>query len=54
MTPALPVLSVRNLVKRYRNGTLANDGLCLDLFPGEVFALLGPNGAGKKIGRAHV
>ena len=47
MTPLPPVLSVRDLVKRYRNGTLANDHVCLDLFPGEVFALLGPNGAGK-------
>jgi ABC-type multidrug transport system ATPase subunit len=44
---AAPVLQVRDLVKRYRNGTLANDRLTLDLRPGEVFGLLGPNGAGK-------
>jgi len=44
---APPVLGISNLVKRYRNGTLANDGISLALQPGEVFGLLGPNGAGK-------
>jgi ABC-type multidrug transport system ATPase subunit len=42
-----PVLAVSNLVKRYRNGTLANDGISLALQPGEIYGLLGPNGAGK-------
>ncbi len=42
-----PVLEVRNLTKRYRNGTLANDSLSLELHAGEILGLLGPNGAGK-------
>ncbi len=41
------VLAVNDLVKRYRNGTLANDGLTLEVREGEVYGLLGPNGAGK-------
>ena len=45
--PSVPVLAVESLVKRYRNGTLANDGISLQLHPGEIYGLLGPNGAGK-------
>lgn len=41
------VLDVRNLEKRYRNGTLANAGISLELVAGGIFGLLGPNGAGK-------
>jgi ABC-type multidrug transport system ATPase subunit len=40
-------LAVRDLVKRYGSGTLANDNLSLNLEAGEVYGLLGPNGAGK-------
>jgi ABC-2 type transport system ATP-binding protein len=43
----LALLEIRNLRKRYRNGTLANDGISLSIARGEVFGLLGPNGAGK-------
>lgn len=43
----MSVLAISNLVKRYRNGTLANDHISLALQPGEVYGLLGPNGAGK-------
>ena len=43
----MAVLDVQSLVKRYRNGTLANDGISLAVEEGELFGLLGPNGAGK-------
>lgn len=41
-----PVISVKNLVKRYGNFTAVKD-ISFDVFPGEIFGLLGPNGAGK-------
>src|SRR6266513_5016385 len=40
-------VSVRDLVKRYGDGTEANRGITLDVRSGEVVAILGPNGAGK-------
>ncbi len=43
----MAILEVRDLAKRYRSGTLANDRLSLSLEAGEVYGLLGPNGAGK-------
>ena len=44
----MPVIEVRNLVKRYRKGNVnAVDGVSFDVEPGQFFALLGPNGAGK-------
>jgi len=42
----VPVVSVRNLQKRYGN-TEAVRGIDFTIEEGEVFALLGPNGAGK-------
>jgi ABC-2 type transport system ATP-binding protein len=37
-----------DVTKTYDNGaTLANNGLTLEVHPGEVYGLLGPNGAGK-------
>jgi len=43
------VLSIRGLSKRYggRRGVQANDGIDLDVLPGQVVGLLGHNGAGK-------
>ncbi|MGC3955935.1 MAG: sugar ABC transporter ATP-binding protein [Propionicimonas sp.] len=43
---AEPILTVRGAVMRFP-GTLALDGVDLDIYPGEVVALLGENGAGK-------
>ncbi|MGN6549363.1 MAG: ATP-binding cassette domain-containing protein [Pararhizobium sp.] len=46
-TPARePILSARNLVKRYGRVT-ALDNADFDLYPGEVLAVIGDNGAGK-------
>lgn len=41
-----PILSARNLVKRYGRVT-ALDNSDFDLYPGEVLAVIGDNGAGK-------
>jgi len=43
MTPAV---EMRGVVKRF-GAVIANDGVDLDIFPGEVLALIGENGAGK-------
>jgi len=41
-----PALEMRGITKRYP-GVIANDGIDLDIRPGEIHALLGENGAGK-------
>ena len=40
-------IEARDLVKTYRGGIRALDGVSLAAAPGTVFGLLGPNGAGK-------
>jgi ABC-2 type transport system ATP-binding protein len=45
--PARPIISIRNLSKRYAGGHEALKDVSLDIGRGEIFALLGPNGAGK-------
>jgi len=41
-----PVLEVRGVSKRF-GALVANEGITLDLRPGEIHAVIGPNGAGK-------
>lgn len=41
------MIRIRDLSKRYPDGTVALDGVSLDVGPGEFVALIGPSGAGK-------
>src|ERR671911_1647192 len=40
-------IEVENLVREFRKGPRAVDGISLTVEPGEVYGFLGPNGAGK-------
>jgi ABC-2 type transport system ATP-binding protein len=43
---AQPVITVKNLVKRY-GSFLAVDDVFFSIREGEIFGIIGPNGAGK-------
>jgi len=42
-----PLVSIRNVSKRFANGTLAIRGVDLDVSAGEFMSVLGPSGCGK-------
>lgn len=42
-----PIVSIKDLTKRYAGGFQALKGVNLEIRKGEILALLGPNGAGK-------
>ena len=42
-----PIVSIRNVSKRFPGGVIAVDSVNIDIAPNEFFALLGPSGCGK-------
>ena len=44
---AQPAIEVEKLVREFRKGPRAVDGIDLTVSPGEIYGFLGPNGAGK-------
>src|SRR3954452_3868158 len=42
-------IEVEGLVREFKNGPRAVDGIYLEVAPGEIYGFLGPNGAGKSM-----
>ena len=42
-----PIVSIRNVSKRFSGGVMAVDNVSIDIAQNEFFALLGPSGCGK-------
>src|ERR687884_919570 len=42
-----PAIQAESLVREYKKGPRAVDGIDLSIAPGEIYGFLGPNGAGK-------
>src|SRR6476620_10505045 len=47
MSSSAPAIEVEQLVREFRKGPRAVDGIDLAVSPGEIYGFLGPNGAGK-------
>src|SRR6478735_7756552 len=47
MSSESPAIEVEQLVREFRKGPRAVDGIDLTVSPGEIYGFLGPNGAGK-------
>jgi ABC-2 type transport system ATP-binding protein len=47
MSSSSPAIEVEQLVREFRKGPRAVDGIDLAVSPGEIYGFLGPNGAGK-------
>jgi spermidine/putrescine ABC transporter ATP-binding subunit len=47
MTEKKPIISIRNVTKRFGSAVTAVDSVSLEIQEGEFFALLGPSGCGK-------
>ncbi len=47
LDPTIPAVEVTGLVREYKGGIRAVDGLDLEVAAGEIYGFLGPNGAGK-------